>query len=1283
MNFFYKCTLIFIGLLGVAALIGYNYLSHNAKDLLQKVVRKVSKDTYRLEAGSVTFFYKNAGIRAEKIRLVPLEINQRQATLSLERVEIRLHSLWQLLVKRKLEVKTIEIIKPDLTTYAKKKSGSAKKGISETIYDIQLKLFEIIDVLKVEKVFISDAALKIFSADLTDGTFLALNHITLKLDDIQILPSTNAATPQIKLDGTLTLLNPTIHLPDTNIVAKLGKMQASISNGSLAIDELNFSINAADNRTQKLSLSSIRINQFNWHRYVKEGIIELDTVLVNKGITNIYLSPKKNKNSPDTLIQKKGYQGASVMIHHTIISDVVYNLNKTNIKNGKEKEITLKLQGDNLHFEDFSLINGREPAFDVEKLEIALHNVKEDEDQGKMDFSLGALSLDSNKLVLKNYLLETNAADKNKNYLRVAIPALRLENYSLEELFQKRLAATSILLTNPDITLDIRQKKVKDSTNTKKKNLDAVFADLMESVSSKVVLQELAIENGNFTLLPTLSPEDRITISGLSVIFDAAKFPEINDMHDFIHAIRHLDSKGFVVKGKNMELAIENMELLKVPRGIYFGSVKGNFGNGKNVDLQGLTVLINDSISNYRRTSDFHASAILVESGTVSLDLIKKDGQKKPAKNTPSLLIDTLELKSVVFSMRQGQSTGISAALNIGAGNLVFQDKEIYWNTLNVNAANPDAAFGNTKFRAGSLDITQPGIIELRHAAGSISTPQSDIDFKSEALNIKLGLVSTNLPYLKVDDIEMTRPELNITMRQQAKNMQVSRKTGKAIGKDLSLKRLLMTEPSVNLTVADNEGKRLMWHKVYTGTFLLEDIHTSKKPEINVGKMVYKTTNPKSEISGIQIHPSAIQVNLSRVKYNTISRFFSMHVDTLQAQNITHTIFGKKQDTIQLDAGSIGLGGFDYAKGDSLSVNKIIYNTKWWLKEGNIHFRTPVKNIQAWKMNAYGNNIVSMELDSFAIINQLSKEATWQSSPYEKGYETITGGKLSLADIWMEMKDKKPSFQLGKMTAQNLHFTTSKDKRKPEDTIAYRALLTQMFTRIPLQLKLDSLLLSNARVDAHEISKKTGKETHIFFSEMNGYLKNVKTWDIHENDTLDMRVKANFYGTDPLRLHFKQSYDDSLQGFWMRVRMSHFNMPEMNKLLTPLMGLKIESGTIDSLLLVANGNDYFAYGTMDLRYHDLHAKIATSIDTKGKLLIGIENFFVDLILRNHDNGHTNLMFKERLRKRGIFNFWAKIGLEGLLTNLGIKRDRKERKEFEETIDKYNLPDKYWEDIDDY
>jgi hypothetical protein len=32
MNFFYKCTLIFIGLLGVAALIGYNYCNYSGRN---------------------------------------------------------------------------------------------------------------------------------------------------------------------------------------------------------------------------------------------------------------------------------------------------------------------------------------------------------------------------------------------------------------------------------------------------------------------------------------------------------------------------------------------------------------------------------------------------------------------------------------------------------------------------------------------------------------------------------------------------------------------------------------------------------------------------------------------------------------------------------------------------------------------------------------------------------------------------------------------------------------------------------------------------------------------------------------------------------------------------------------------------------------------------------------------------------------------------------------------------------------------------------------------------
>jgi hypothetical protein len=960
---------------------------------------------------------------------------------------------------------------------------------------------------------------------------------------------------------------------------------------------------------------------------------------VNKGTANLSLKQKEKNNKNDIKKSTGTYNGTSIIVHHTFISNIAYQLNNQRIKNGDTKEMSLNLLGDSMYLKEFSLTNGKVPAFDVEKLGISIKNVEESDDENLSRFTLGALSINNKSLVLKNYLFETNAAIKDKNYFRLEIPEFRLENYSLGEIFQKRLAASKIHLINPDITIDIRKQKEKDQKP--KQNLDAVFANIMSNISTKAKLEEIAIENGSFTILPTLSPDDKIKVSGLSLIMDAAKFPTINDLHDFIHAIKRLNSKGFVLKGKNMELVIKDMELLKIPRGIHFGSIMGNLGKGKIIDLKGVTVLINDSISNYRRKGDFHASSIFVESGKISLDLIKKDGKKKSGGNTPHFLVDTLNLKNVVFNMQQGETFGVSAALNIVARDFIFLDKEFYWTSLGVNAANPDADFGSTSFNAGSLNILQPGIIQIRNASGSNYSQNASIDFSTKELDISLGLYSTNFPTLKVDAIEMTKPALKIAIRQQDKVMGAASKAGKAISKDISLTRMLLTEPSVDISITNMEGKQVNTHKVFTGSLLLEDIHTLNQPELYVGKIIYKTTNPTSDFKGLKIHPSALQLSLSDIRYNTINKHFSLHVDAAKVENIAHTIYGKNNDTILIDAGEIGMGNFDYAKGDSVSIDKFLYHTNWWVKNGNVKLNTPQKSIAGWKINVSGNNSINMMLDSFAIKNQLSKEAVWQSTPYEKGYETITGGKLALSDIRLQVINKKPSVQISKMATHNLHFTTIKDKTKLEDTISYRPMLTQMFTRIPLPLKIDSLLLNNARVDAHEISKKTGKETHIFFTEANGYIKNVKTWDVKENDTLDSRVRARFFGTDPLRLHFKQSYDDTLQGFWMRVRMSHFNLPEMNQLLTPLMGLKIESGTVDSLLLVANGNDYFAYGTMDLRFHDLHAKIAASKDGKGKLLIGIENFFVDLILRNHDNGRTNLLYKERLRKRGIFNFWAK------------------------------------------
>jgi len=230
---------------------------------------------------------------------------------------------------------------------------------------------------------------------------------------------------------------------------------------------------------------------------------------------------------------------------------------------------------------------------------------------------------------------------------------------------------------------------------------------------------------------------------------------------------------------------------------------------------------------------------------------------------------------------------------------------------------------------------------------------------------------------------------------------------------------------------------------------------------------------------------------------------------------------------------------------------------------------------------------------------------------------------------------------------------------------------------LPYPIQIDSIKLSNSTIRYNEIVQKTGKEGKVFIDNVEGLITNVKNYNIQEHDSLIMIIKSRLYGKGETKFNFRQSYTDSLQGFWMRVRMGHMDMQEMNALLRPQMSLQIRSGIIDTLTLLTNGNKYFAYGTMDIRYRKMSVMLLGKNGDGEYFLSGTINWLVNQMVRRHDNGKPNLVFKKRTVKRGQFNFLSKIGIEGVLTNIGIKTDRKERKKFKKNLHKYKLPVNYW------
>ncbi len=313
----------------------------------------------------------------------------------------------------------------------------------------------------------------------------------------------------------------------------------------------------------------------------------------------------------------------------------------------------------------------------------------------------------------------------------------------------------------------------------------------------------------------------------------------------------------------------------------------------------------------------------------------------------------------------------------------------------------------------------------------------------------------------------------------------------------------------------------------------------------------------------------------------------------------------------------------------------MLLKNKWWANGGMIQYNTPSQLMTLQGVSLKNTALLAFAFDTMSLRPRLDRDSFWRSQPFEKDHMSISMGKTYSNDIKLNLDSAKPTIAIGKLYVKDLSLTPQRDKTRPEDTVTYRPLLATQIMSIPLKMKIDSLLLSNGQVRYHEITQKSGKEAYLMIDRIRGSVSNIKTYDIKEKDSLFVVINSTrLYGKGPMRMNFRQSYTDTLQGFWLRTRMGKFDMQEMNALLLPQIGLRIHTGIIDTLTMIVNGNKYFAYGKMDLRYHSMSVQLQGKGEGGKFFMGGTVNWIINQILRRHDNGRPNLIYKNRVQKRG-------------------------------------------------
>lgn len=1259
-----KILLWLLGVVLLLLLLVHLLLQYRARQVLKEVVENLSDDQYSAYAKKVDFDYFPVSVRLENLALQPLRTDKKLVRFQADDIQLTLGSFWALLLHNKLDVQAMYLHKANLVAYSNYHADSTgiRKPVAQTLAAVQEKFFQVFEAMDVRDAHLTDAAFKIINAQDTSRYF-SLNHLNLTLEGFDLSKNGTAKTAPTFTSGNITLLRPDIHLEDSSLQIQLGKLVADGIKGDVEIDSLDINYQTLNDAREKVRLNSIVIRNFNWLRYLTEGFFEVDSVLIDKGEATLDLS----NNNDAQRKQRTAYAGSSFLIHHAAISNVTYALTTNNYVDKNDVSM-MRLQGDQLLVDELSIIKGRKPVLDVRTLNVHVRNYAETDSNSLYSTSLSDLAVQGHTLILRNYQLkERQKANAPAN--TVVVPQLRLDGYSLSDLLLRKLIAQKLTVIQPKLNLHVLGKQPQQQPANINQQVDA----MLRKIEASIQLDDILVHEAVVKLIPKQTPNQEFTLLGLSLRIDGKQAVKANNVKELLQSINAFQTQGFTLTGKNILLKVTDAKLLSNPRGFYFGSVTGQFGEMANIDLRGVQILNANNSIDLTTQEGLSPSHVSVEGGSITFSLDKVSDTSKTI--IPPISIGQLDLNDIQLNVQQHNQTTANASIQLHGSSLLFDKGMASWDSLRINSSGNCWQQGSTSLSAGSIAWFQPGVLQVHHAKGNTQFNNGKLEFNIPTLTAALNISNTSIDACRIANLQLEQPFFRIqTVAKKSIANQLSSSSG-GIATPFFVQQLQMHDPHIEWLHQQPNGDTIAYSNVRKGLLNMKDVRIDGNTATNfsINSIRYSGDQPYVWLAKQAWQPAQVQATLSKLKYNATNQQLTFHVDSLQAMDLSYTITGNAKDTTNIQFGNMGIANYAFDASDSIQWKQLLLQQHWWISNTQVQYHNPKQVMRLHGLQAAQQHGLRWALDSMQWRHRQKREDFWQQEPLEKDHLQISTGRIQAERVRLDLQQQKPPIRIGRLLIDAINVWPQRDKTRPVDTVLYRPLLAQQIQQIPWPLQLDTILLRNGKVQYNEINQRTGLEGMVQFTQVHGMLTNVKTHNLHPQDSLILLVKASFYNKAPIWVNLRQSYADSLRSFWMRLRMGQMHMQEMNALLRSQLGLLISNGTVDTLTLLINGNDRFAYGTIDMRYRKMKVRLLNKTGEEHYFMSGAINWLANRVIRRHDNGKPNLVYKKRNVSKAQINFLSKIGLEAMLINVGIKTDRKERKKFKKTLEPQQLP----------
>jgi len=269
--------------------------------------------------------------------------------------------------------------------------------------------------------------------------------------------------------------------------------------------------------------------------------------------------------------------------------------------------------------------------------------------------------------------------------------------------------------------------------------------------------------------------------------------------------------------------------------------------------------------------------------------------------------------------------------------------------------------------------------------------------------------------------------------------------------------------------------------------------------------------------------------------------------------------------------------------------------------------------------------------------------------------------KISLSGIsWHELMIHKRLIA-GKLQVDSLLLDDYRDKRVPMRPGFKPPMPQQLIRNLKQYIWIDSLKVVNGKATySEQVANEPGT---IFFDRINGLLKgltNDSTW-LAEGKVSPLTAEAYLQGSGKLKATINFIFGDTRNRFSVSAKLSSFDLPGINTMLSKLIPAEIESGRVQKMVIpMIQFNDDYSEGKLTFYYNDLSFKMFKDKNTAWDgIKTGVINFVASDFLihksnpRSNGKLHSGIIYFQRDKHKSIINFVWKSIFSGLKSNMGF------------------------------